>query len=199
MNVLALAAHPDDFEIGCFGTLALHIMNGDTVFGLILTGGECGGDAEKRRQESVDACGLIHINVYFASFPDGKLKDDIDTITFIDNFIKEHKIDVMYSPSIHERHQDHRNLGYAMATASRFVKEAYYFETTSSDGFSPQLFVDISKTIDLKNDAIKKHITQDNKCYMDPTQLEMIAQGRGFKLGKSNIPFEAFEVVKIMR
>lgn len=40
MNVLAIGSHPDDIEIGCFGTLARHNLDGDKIFGVIITKGE---------------------------------------------------------------------------------------------------------------------------------------------------------------
>ena len=36
-NVLAIGAHPDDIEFGCFGTLKKHIDAGDNVTLLVMT------------------------------------------------------------------------------------------------------------------------------------------------------------------
>ena len=51
MNILVVAAHPDDEILGVGGTIAKHIMAGDTVDVLILgegqtsRGGDSGGTA----------------------------------------------------------------------------------------------------------------------------------------------------------
>ena len=36
-NVLAIGAHPDDIEFGCFGTLKKHKDNGDNVTLVVMT------------------------------------------------------------------------------------------------------------------------------------------------------------------
>ena len=37
MNVLAIGAHFDDIELGCAGTLAKHVANGDDVYAYVVT------------------------------------------------------------------------------------------------------------------------------------------------------------------
>lgn len=36
-NILAIGAHPDDLEFGCFGTLKKHIDSGDSVTLIVMT------------------------------------------------------------------------------------------------------------------------------------------------------------------
>jgi LmbE family N-acetylglucosaminyl deacetylase len=36
-NVLAVGAHADDVDIGCGGTVALHVKNGDNIIILLMT------------------------------------------------------------------------------------------------------------------------------------------------------------------
>ena len=44
VTVLAVGAHPDDIEVGCAGSLALHKSNGAKVYLLVLSKGEASGD-----------------------------------------------------------------------------------------------------------------------------------------------------------
>ena len=37
MNILAIGAHFDDIELGCGGSLAKHLANGDKVFAYVAT------------------------------------------------------------------------------------------------------------------------------------------------------------------
>ena len=43
MRVLAIGCHPDDLEINCFGTLAIHAKRGDEVYICNIANG-CMGD-----------------------------------------------------------------------------------------------------------------------------------------------------------
>ena len=71
MRVLAIGSHPDDIEIGCGGSLAKHIENGDIVSVLILTTGEKGGQPKKRVEETVIALRSLGLSdITFGEFPD---------------------------------------------------------------------------------------------------------------------------------
>lgn len=200
MNILAIGAHPDDIELGCFGTLALHHNKGDKIFGITMTNGERGGNPKERKKESKKTAKLIDMNLYFGNFPDGKLRSDVSTISYIEKIIKEHNVDIIYTQTIHDRHQDHRNVAKATISASRFVKEVYSYETPSSVvPFFPQVFVDISKTIDLKEKAISLHKTQTKKYYMEVESLKGLAKYRAFQSGQNNTYCEAFEVIRILK
>ncbi|MBW1707510.1 MAG: PIG-L family deacetylase, partial [Deltaproteobacteria bacterium] len=59
MNILAIGPHPDDIEIGCGGTLIKYAQKGHSVFMLIITRGEMGGEAEVRHREQLDAAEII--------------------------------------------------------------------------------------------------------------------------------------------
>ena len=50
-RVFALAAHPDDIEIGCAGTLIKYHQRGNNVYSLIMTEGQMGGDPKLRKKE----------------------------------------------------------------------------------------------------------------------------------------------------
>ena len=65
LNILAIAAHPDDVELGCAGTLLAHLAKGDTVGILDLTRGELGtrGTPEIRAAEAAAAAQILGIQV----------------------------------------------------------------------------------------------------------------------------------------
>jgi LmbE family N-acetylglucosaminyl deacetylase len=61
VDILAIAAHPDDVELSCCGTLLRHIDQGKTVGLIDLTRGELGtrGNAEIREEEAKNAAELM--------------------------------------------------------------------------------------------------------------------------------------------
>ena len=65
IQVLAVAVHPDDVELGCSGTLMTEKMLGKTTGVLDLTRGELGtrGTPELRIQEAAKAAGIMKLDV----------------------------------------------------------------------------------------------------------------------------------------
>ena len=63
MNILVVAAHPDDEILGVGGTIAKHVDNGDEVYALILgEGGTSRFENRKDAQEGlVEEIGRAHV------------------------------------------------------------------------------------------------------------------------------------------
>ena len=197
-NGLAVGAHPDDLELGCFGSLCLHNIAGDKVFGLIMTNGEKGGNPDLRTKESLESAGRINMKLGFGNFLDGYIPNNIDVISLIENFIKKHDIDIVYTTSINDRHQDHRNIGLSVQVSARNVSEVYAYETTScTNEFNPKLYVDITSVIDSKRDCLKEHVTQEHKIYVK--NYDVYNKYRALKINRIENYYEAFEVLKIVR
>jgi len=199
MNVLAVGAHPDDFEVGCYGTLAQHNIAGDNLFGLTLCLGEHGGDPEVRKSESLKSADIINMKLEFGHFKDGMIPYDITTISFIENFIKKHNIDIVYSTSINERHQDHKNIGLSVLVAGRNIpKEVYQFETISTtNDFDPRMFKDISDVIEIKKQCIDQHKSQEHRTYIE--NYDVVNKWRSLKLGYPERYYESFEIIKLVK
>ncbi len=198
MNVLAIGAHPDDIEIGCFATLAKHKLDGDNIFGVIVTKGEIGGDTEIRRKEAQEAADVIDMQLIFGHFPDGDVRENSELITFLDNLVKKHKIDVIYTHSLNDRHQDHRAVCRASLSVSRNVQEVYCFEAVSLiSSFTPQVFVDVTETFGYKISALRKFDSQVERTFVEG--LEGIARYRAAQTRLPGRLCEAFEAYKILR
>lgn len=198
MNILAIGSHPDDIEIGCFATLAKHKMDGDNVFGVIVTKGEIGGNTEIRQREAVSASKVIGMELIFGDFPDGDVRANAQLITFLDNIVKEKKIDIVYTHSLNDRHQDHRAVSRASMSVSRNVQEVYCYEAVSLiSSFVPQIFVDVTETFGYKISALRKFESQVERTFVEG--LEGLAR---FRASQTRLPgrlCEAFEAYKILR
>ena len=200
MNILAIGAHPDDIEIGCFGVLARHHKKKDKIFGIILTNGELADDPKKRIQECKKSTKLINMNLIFGNFPDGNIQENAKLVSFIDDAIKKYKINKMYTHSIYDKHQDHIAVAKASIASSRKIDEAYSYETPSVLApFNPQLYVDITDVFSTKLSALRNHQSQKNKRFMRGTAIEGIAQFRGYQCGLHGRLCEAFEILKIVK
>jgi len=168
VNILAIGAHPDDIEIGCFATLAKHKIDGDNIFGVCVTQGEIGGNVEVRRKEAIEAAKVIGMELFFGDFPDGNVQENFKLIGFLDKIVKDKKIDVIYTHSENDRHQDHRAVALAGLSASRNVQEVYCFEACSLiSSFTPQVFIDVTETFGYKMSALRKYKSQVERTYVD--------------------------------
>lgn len=197
-NVLAIGAHPDDLELGCFGVLELHRRNNDKLFGLIITNGEKGGDPHVRHVESERSADSIGMKLTFANYDDGYVPYNTSTISMIENFVEKNKIDIIYTHSIHDRHQDHANIGLSVLVAGRRTPEVYAYETIScTNDFHPTLFVDITNTLDVKRKCLEQHTSQAHRLYT--MNYDAFNRYRSLKIYKPDRHHEAFEVIKIVK
>ena len=160
-NVLAIGAHPDDVEIGCAGTLLEHRALGDNVTVLILTGGERGGDVSLRAQEARDAAELLGVDLVHRALPDTSVPEGGETIAAIDEHIEALRPEVVYTHSLNDNHQDHRNVHRATIVAAREVPNVFAYQSPSTGiAFSPGRFVDVTPYMDAKLRALREFRTQ---------------------------------------
>lgn len=197
-KILVLGAHPDDIEIACGGSLAKLRDAGHTIVGLIVSGGECGGNSSSRRREAMKGAEFLGINkVEIMDFPDTKLDNFVLEISKeIETVVNELKPDIVFTHSIHDIHQDHRAVHYATLRACRNLSTILCYESPSiTQHFRPDVFVNIEQYIDIKIESIRKHEDQNKKRYVQPEQVygKAIFRGTQAKLEKA----EGFEAIRI--
>lgn len=198
--VLAVGAHPDDIELGCGGTLALHKMKGDKVYLLVLTKGEASGNPAVREMECRRAVEILGVDgLFFGGLEDTKVHDGRETVDVIEKIIDKVNPNILYAPDYKDTHQDHRNTGYATLSAARHCKMILLYECASTQtDFCPQVFVNIEKTFELKKKATLVFGSQVNtkgppsRYSLAVRAIEGLAKFRGYQAGV-NVA-EAFEV-----
>jgi N-acetylglucosamine malate deacetylase 1 len=177
-NILVVAAHTDDEALGCSGTIAKHVKNGDSVYLLFMTDGTGSrltgdNDAQLRLKISHRAANIMGVtSIENFDFPDNQM----DTLPLLDIVKKiEYKIDevqpnVIYTHYISDLNIDHQITHKAVMTACRpqpgfCVKEIYMFEVLSSTewqvsnvtSFCPNIFVDITDFISIKERTLSEY------------------------------------------
>lgn len=185
--VLALGAHPDDIELGCGGFLLKLKASGARVYGLTFTRGEVGTKAGARRDlEGEKAAAFLGLDGYSVlGFPDTGLQENIPALkAAIEAKIKELGATVVLTHSDVDVHGDHRAISMATREAARGVPTVLCYEDVSTtDQFSPNLYVDISDYLDDHLRACALHRTQDHRTYMDPAVIQGRAAHRGMQVG----------------
>ncbi len=118
LDVLAIAAHRDDVEQTCGGTLLRMAQRGRRTGILDLTQGEMGtrGTAEERAQEAAEAARILRVSWRQAlDIPDGRVENTFENRLKVARVIREQRPRVVILPYWEGRHPDHytaSTLGY---------------------------------------------------------------------------------------
>jgi len=200
MNVLVLAAHPDDEVLGMGGTIAWHAERGDAVRVVVVTDGSSAqypGDADTRarkEQEALRAAAELGVSDYVhLDLPDMRL----DTLPHVqvNRIVEEHVFGfqpaVVYTPHP-DVNLDHRVLFDSVAVAARPtpgqpVRRLLTYAPTSStewtpaplNWFVPNWFVDIGDLLERKVAAFA-HYETERREYPHPRSERAIRAAAAF-------------------
>lgn len=177
-SVLAIGAHPDDVEIGAAGTLLAHRRMGHDVSILTLSRGARGGVEDTRASESQQAAKVIGATLYHENLRDTSISEGDPTIGVISRIVAEVRPTVIYTHSLHDVHQDHRNTHRAALVAVRGVGRVYCFQSPSATvDFRPSRFVPIDDQLDGKLAAIHAFASQvEIRAYLEPDLISATAR-----------------------
>jgi bacillithiol biosynthesis deacetylase BshB1 len=110
LDILALAAHRDDVEQTCGGTLLKMAERGYRTGILDLTQGEMGtrGSAEDRAREAEDAARILKVSWRHAlNIPDGRVENTWENKLKIARVLRDQRPRVLILPYWKGRHPDH--------------------------------------------------------------------------------------------
>lgn len=182
VDILAFGPHPDDAEIGCGGTLALHAARGQRVGICDLTRGErgSGGDPAVRAAEAEEAARILGLSLRVnLGLPDGGLiyggggrGAGGEQQRRVAELVRRLRPRVVLVPWHEDRHPDHTaahhllNEGIfaaglrkyeAQGEPHRVERVLYYFINNAAE---PSFLVDISSTWELKRQSLLAHRSQ---------------------------------------
>lgn len=176
LDLLAVAAHPDDVELTCGGTLIKMARKGYSVGILDLTGGEMGtrGTVETRRKEAAAAARILGVaHRENLELPDAHLEMRMDYKLAVARRIRALRPRTVILPYWEGRHPDHytaARLGYEgcfLAGLKRLELEgeAYrpfkvLYSTTYDRTVRPSFVVDISQEFSRRTRAILAYGSQ---------------------------------------
>lgn len=132
IDVLVFAAHPDDAELACSGTLLKLKAEGKRTGIIDLTAGELGtrGTAEIRRQEARDAAALLELDVREClHLPDGFIQEDEGSIRKVISAIRAYRPSIVLANALDDRHPDHGRAG-ALVRRAAFLAGLTKIETS---------------------------------------------------------------------
>ena len=200
VNILAIGAHPDDIEFGCGGALVKYAQKGHRTFLLVMTGGGMGGTASVRRREQETAGGILGAEkIFWGGYEDTHLIVDVELIGKIEAVIAEIKPDFIFCHFPDDTHQDHRHLAQAIMSATRYIRNVLFYEGPTTQNFNPQVFVDISDTLDQKVAALKAHPSQVMKTNIEDLSIVEVAHSSAnFRGIQGRVKYaEAFHALRL--
>lgn len=110
LDILAIAPHPDDVELGCGGTLAKAVAEGKKVGIIDLTKGELGtrGTPEIRMQEAENAAKILGVHVREnLGMRDGFFQNNEENQLKIIEVIRKYQPKILICGAPEDRHPDH--------------------------------------------------------------------------------------------
>ncbi len=199
LNILVVAAHPDDEVLGCGATIAKHIEAGNRVWVVILGQGVTsrknlsgGGQKEalaKLKKSASQAAQVLGIeNLILKDFPDNKFDSvpTLEIVQVVEDVVDEFKPQIIYSHNPTDVNIDHRQTIEAVEATARpaikpYVEKVLSFEVPSStewnftrEPFRPNIFVQITEGQLTKKIASLEAYKQEVRPFPHPRSAEFI-------------------------
>jgi LmbE family N-acetylglucosaminyl deacetylase len=227
MNILIVAAHPDDEILGCGGSMAKWAKEGHEVHALIMAEGATSRAKHRDRESHTDELSMLAKSAKKASdilgvkftelldYPDNRMDsvDLLDVVKSIEDTIQKLKPKMVVTHHAGDLNIDHQITHQAVITACRpqprqTLRRILSFEVpsatewqsyTSVSPFIPNWFEDISDTLDLKIKALEAYESEmrDWPHSRSIKAVEHLARWRGASVGVEAA--EAFMLVREIR
>jgi LmbE family N-acetylglucosaminyl deacetylase len=197
LKIVCVGGHPDDPESGCGGTLVRYAAAGHKITIIYLTRGERGiagksndEAASIRTAESEAACQIIGAKAVFAGQIDGSTEMTRSRIEELSKLLSAETPDIIFTHWPIDTHMDHQVAGNLTIRAYMSLPrrgQFYFFEVNSgsqTQGFMPNVYVDITPVREKKKAALFAHRSQDGEGIWRQHH-EIMATFRGREAGVS--------------
>ena len=203
-NILILAPHTDDGELGLGGTIRYLVELGKKVTYVAFSTAEQSvpegfpKDVLKTEVKQATAqLGILPENLIIYNY-------EVRTLGYVRQEILEELIklrksshfDLVFIPSLHDIHQDHTTIAQEGLRAFKNTTLLGYELIWNNLTFNTQCFVKLEKRhIEAKIDALKAYKSQGNRDYLSADFIFSLAKARGVQAGC--LYAEAFEVIRL--
>ena len=210
MDILVVAAHPDDEVLGMGGTIKKLAKQKNKIHLCVVSDGAAAVKDKKklvaqRKNACLKAGKLLGISTFdFLMLPDMKLDDipQLEINLLLEKLIKKYNPVTVYTTPYSDFHKDHQKVLECTEVVTRphssNVKELYMYELPESvkTEFNPTVYVNIEKEFQYKLKAFKMYKTEQQE-FPFPRSLkgiETLAIQRGIQSGLKKA--EAFKLVR---
>ncbi len=209
MNVLVIAAHPDDEVVGMGATIKKLSKKNKVFLCIVTEGATAQYDDKKMMKVRRDACikssKLLGIsNVKFLDFPDMGLDmiSQLEINKELEKIIEVFKPKVVYTTPSHDLHKDHQLVFASTLVATRpfssYVKQLLSYESPGPviQPFRPTVYENVEKEFSYKLSAFKMYKSEVMR-FPHPRSIravENLAVLRGVESGLKKA--EAFQLIR---
>jgi N-acetylglucosamine malate deacetylase 1 len=223
LDILVFAAHPDDAELGCSGTIAAQVAKGYKVGIVDLTAGELGtrGTPALRAKEAKEASAILQLTAREClHLADGFFEDAPSSIHAIIKAIRTYQPTIVIANALYDRHPDHAR-GSAIVSRAAFLAGLAKIKTDNLEAWRPRqvyhyiqdryikpdFVVDVTNFWELKMASIKAYSSQfydpqsaEPQTYISSGEFLKFVEARALEFGHSaGFTYgEGFTVEKIM-
>lgn len=176
-NILVVGPHPDDQELGMGGAIALLARQGHNLLLLDMTNGEPTphGSPAIRKREWTAAARILGVRRHLLGLRNRQVEHTLAARHKVAAVIRQHQASIIFLPYFEDAHPDH-------VAVTRIVEDArfdakltrinlpgkpiypkwmiYYYCTHLRHVAQPTFCLDISSTIDIKQQAILAYKSQ---------------------------------------
>jgi N-acetylglucosamine malate deacetylase 1 len=200
-KILVISPHTDDGELGCGGSIAKFIEDGDIVEYIAISCCEKSVPPEyprdilsrevKKATRSLGIKNPVLFSFEVREFP--KYRQEIlDALIRMRNKFQP---DIVFTPSRYDTHQDHKTTVEETMRAFKKCTLLGYEQPWNNITFNTLAFIPLKEThIQKKIDALSCYQTQKDRSYLNPDFIRGLALTRGTQIEEKYA--EAFEVIK---
>jgi len=203
-NILVLAPHTDDGELGMGGTISHLVELGKKVTYVAFSTAQQSvpegfpKDILKTEVKKATAkLGILPENLIIYNYEVRKLgyiRQEI--LEELIHLRKANHFDLVFMPSLHDIHQDHTTVAQEGLRAFKNTTLLGYELIWNNLTFNTQCFVPLEQRhINAKVDALKEYKSQGSRDYLSEDFIFSLAKARGVQAGCALA--EAFEVVRL--
>lgn len=199
-NVVIFGAHPDDFEVGCSGTILKYLDEINLRIYVMSDRYEDGKMRNlKEKDRSMQILGLDKIPFQIFDIPTRIFHDHKSKIrNILYNIATQTEVDIVFTPPIHDIHQDHIVLADEVLRLFGEKTIFGYEVIRSGYDYTPNMHVKLTKElVDLKIKAAQSYksqwsTTKSGGYYFSKEVMKGLMRARGAQFGVEYA--EAFEV-----
>lgn len=202
-NILILAPHTDDGELGCGASISKYVEEGNNVYYAAfstakesLPEGTADNQLEKEVREATKRLEIPADNLIIYGFTVRKLNYSRQEV--LEELVKlkrEIAPDLVFMPSLNDLHQDHYTVAMEGLRAFKQTSILAYELPWNNISFNTQAFIRLDKHhVEKKVYALDAYNSQKKRSYLNSEFIYSLAKTRGVQINADYA--EAFEVIR---